>query len=145
VQNGTPLSEFVRVRDDAAEQRRDRNLPENREPGPRIFTYEAQSLRLISGAALAHTGTGCRNCIVRLESAIADVERMAPWSNNFADRALLDAVRMTDAAPAADSILLHREGRIEHACRHPQISGGARLVGNRHDHLGGSRRSARLK
>ena len=98
VATGMPLNEFVSVRDIAAEQQRDAQLPGDK-TGPPIYRMEPHSLGRVAGTALLRERGDCRDELLALQGAIDRVLALhREITDNFSVRALTKAVREAEAA-----------------------------------------------
>jgi hypothetical protein len=98
VKTGMPLHETVSIRDLAAEQRRDANLPDDR-VGPPIFRRERMSLGQVSGAALLRTSGDCRDLLLVLRGKIeAVVAFRKEVTDAYSIPQLMKAVRAAEQA-----------------------------------------------
>jgi hypothetical protein len=98
VKTEMPLYETVSVRDVAAEQRRDEQLPEDQTGGP-IYRSERMSLGRVSGAALLRESGDCRDLLVVLRRQIEAVEAFRKEvTDAYSIPQLMKAVRTAEEA-----------------------------------------------
>jgi hypothetical protein len=98
VATGMPLNEFVRVRDIAAEQQRDAQLPGD-ETGPPIYKTEPHSLGRVAGGAMLRDRGDCRDQLLALRGSIDRVLAVhREITDNFSVPQLTKAVREAEQA-----------------------------------------------
>ena len=79
--NGSPLHEEIEVRDMPAELARDDKLPANAERPP-IYTRQRRAIGLLEGSAVIRTQDDCRDRLLRLRRALAQVCTMQRGDTN---------------------------------------------------------------
>lgn len=109
VKTEMPLYEMVQVRDIAAEQRRDEQLPDD-ETGPPIYRWERMSVGNVAGAGLLRHSYYCRDQLLGLSGAM---DRVVAIHNEFTDR--FDIKELTKVVREAEGAWAAAQAAIEEA------------------------------